>query len=485
MLERDQDKSIARFYLLANKLDGVIKNYKNNIYVISNPIIHLSRNHPEYLSAWSALIYQTKPQKKDIFNLLRSLLFSTATNIKIFFQEFALNRNENSTSLASLSQIEYMFISHFLGDKIQDLDFYYGDIVSNLAKKNRNVVRLLIPQVDSGDVLPSSSLFTNIFLNNRLSKKDLLKYALANIRAFFTLIYYGINNRFSLYEILTIIYGQMSNFSNVKIATNLNLILSQSKPGKVVMTFEGNAIERSIFHICYKNKVTSIGYQHAPIIKDQYSIFRELDDSLDPDIIWTTGSYVTNKFIDKIGTSKQIINLGSPKFDLYRHKNILDKNRNRVLLIPDGNEKSIIDFFNLGVMLISSVSGLKITIRAHPLFKSHLEKRFIELGNNVISNFNISTSSVSKDLEMAYWVIYQNSSICIQALFAHCEVIHLAHPLANIDPLYELEDLHFVVDDFIQIKNLLWCKPRDNSNIKILRENFAKSYFSEINLDLL
>ena len=73
--DKDQEANSRRFFILAKKLDTVLRKYKKNMYVINNPYIHLARNHPEYLNPWKPVMYRTKPTTTDIFQMLKNIIF--------------------------------------------------------------------------------------------------------------------------------------------------------------------------------------------------------------------------------------------------------------------------------------------------------------------------------------------------------------------------------------------------------------------------
>jgi hypothetical protein len=478
--DKDQEANSRRFFILAKKLDTVLRKYKKNVYVINNPYIHLARNHPEYLNHWKPVIYRTKPRATEIFQMLKNIFFGVFFLLKNVVKELAISKRTDEFFLTTNTHTDFLIISHFLGKKINEYDFYYGNLLIDLTKANKSVVRALIPHVNSVCELPESSLFESSLLNENLPNKIIFDYVFKNLQAIFGVGFYGIFRRFTLYEVLVLIYGQLINFSSIKISYNIELLLTTLKPDRVIMTFEGNAIERSIFLLCEKYNITSFGYQHAPIIKDQYSIFRSLGKGLDPDVILASGSYTYNKFLARFDNNVPIICLGSSKSKSSEKIISKGKNSSNVLLVPDGNRNSIDEFLKIASKLIDSQSSLNIVLRVHPLFydyalniisKSDLERKGI---------LNLSIKKLTLDLEWTYWVIYQNSSIAIEALLEGCEAVHFTHELANVDPLFDLTNFRSSVQDFDKLVDLLTHKPtRTVSDYKQIRE-FAENYFSSL-----
>jgi hypothetical protein len=280
--------------------------------------------------------------------------------------------------------------------------------------------------------------------------------------------------------VLVLLYGQLINFSSIKISYNIELLLTTLKPDRVIMTFEGNAIERSIFLLCEKYNITSFGYQHAPIIKDQYSIFRSLGKGLDPDVILASGPYTYIKFLLRLENRIPIICLGSSKSKSFENINPKDKNVSNLLLVPDGNMNSVDKFLEIADKLTDSQSCLNIVLRVHPLLYNYALNRISndDLERKVILNLSINVLSL--DLKWAYWVIYQNSSVAIEALMDGCEVVHINHGLANVDPLFELNSLNRSAKNFEELVDLLAEKEiRSISDYRHMKE-FAENYFSPL-----
>jgi hypothetical protein len=86
------------------------------------------------------------------------------------------------------------------------------------------------------------------------------------------------------------------------------------KPKNLVITFEGNALEKAVFLLSKKSKIRCFGYQHVPLIQSQHAILRSINNALDPDIILCSGPYSRDKFKTKLGKENKILILGSPKF---------------------------------------------------------------------------------------------------------------------------------------------------------------------------
>jgi hypothetical protein len=474
-----------KFYLLAQKLDKIVLKSSKDSFIINNQSLHLTRNHPEYLDFWKPVIYSEKITRSMLLKILLSLLYSIFVALIILIRELLAKNTLASIRYRLNSNLEFVIISHFLGgDNLSD-DLYYGELFCELGKRDIKFLKLTIPHASEKNKSKVSELSNSITLDSSLPKTFIIKYIFMNLIALLKILYFGFKANFNFYEILVIVLGQVNNFNNVKFAYNVERAIIDCKPNKLIMTFEGNALERSIFYACHKNGVESIGFQHAPIIPSQYSIFRRLEPQLEPDIILTSGEYTKKIFIDRLGASARCKVLGSSKnvhtkIDL---KEIVSRKILKILLVPDGNANSILKFLELGLFLGKRLPTYEICIRAHPLFISFLKNEMVQ--NHSESLLKYSNSLLDLELTNSKWVIYENSSVAIQAGFYGCNLVYYANPLANIDPLFDLFENKFIVNSQEEIYAIV----KNNSDFNILRvekvSRFSANYFSQLDVSVL
>lgn len=474
--DTDQNENSKRFFRLADKLEVLLRYFVNNIYIINNTNIHLPRNHPEYLHIWKPVIYKKSPKINDLIKITLFLFKSISINTVSLIPKFFQKNNKDLTSIID-KRIDYIFISHHLGNNNNDSDFYYGDLINDLVTADKNILRLLIPQTTWVTLKPEDASYLTILLNKNVSKFMLLKYIVNNSLATYKLLFYCRKNRFTYYEIICILIGQIENFNNYKLTVNVEALLPQANIKNLVMTFEGNAIERSIFYLCHRYKIKSFGYQHAPIIKDQNSIFRLLSSELNPDVILASGPYTFLNFKKKLGINSKVRLIGSPKFSEQKssYLDVLKKKNGQILLIPDGNMESIIKFCKLGHFLSNKNNELYLKIRAHPLFQESLNKQMTLI--NINENFSVSWNTLNQDLENSSWVIYENSSVAIQSVFYYCKLIYFENFLANVDPLFDLHHNKYTALNGDEIYNLIQNNNEYSDLEANLAYNFGQNYF--------
>jgi hypothetical protein len=266
---------------------------------------------------------------------------------------------------------------------------------------------------------------------------------------------------------------------------NLEFELSLWRPKNLIITYEGNAIERAVFLLSKKYGTRTFGYQHAPLIQSQYSILRRLNSELDPDVILCSGPYSKSKFVSKIGGDKPILTLGSPKFKKFINRGGIFEKEESILLVPDGNRQSIDNFVNLGLLLVSSSYTGKVIIRSHSLFYKYLESKTNIFVEDNSRGLFISQGDLNKDLKLSKWVVYENSSVAIQAMFEGCNIIYITNPLTNIDPLWEHTEYRSTAESSFEIKSIIDSFDPTKCASPQEIHNIGKLYFSELNLNIL
>ncbi len=437
------------------------------------------------MGCWKDVIFKDKVSRVDNWKRLIDLLY-------VFFQTTAyisfelirlkphrqLDKNRDYCS-------DFVLISHLVENKQNLNDFYFGNLQEDLTQSGKNVFRLLIPHSNSiKDFMPSNDQKT-LILREGLSKIKIIEFIFANLVSCTKLVFFLINNKFNFCESIIILTGQIKSFSLFRLTILIKSALVTLTPAKVIFTFEGNSIEKAVFYLCNQMGIESYGYQHAPIIESQYSIFRVLPKNLSPDTILCSGKYTKQKFQYFLGSRRPIRILGSPKFMNYQDINSSSIPKDKILLIPDGNLQSIHTLLELGIYLAHLDSSRKILIRSHPLFKEYLKMK-IRINEQISQlNIHLSEADISHDLIASKWLIYQNSSVCIQGLFTGCKLIHFVHPLSNIDPLWEFPDTNSVAKSFSDVSRLMASRRSISIEERVNHFSAGQLYFAQFNPSLL
>ena len=244
-----------RFYLLAEKLDKIVLRNNKDLLILNNQSLHLTRNHPDYLDFWKPVIYLEKITKSIVLKILISILFSTFVVLKVLIIELTKKRSSAFMNYRLNSSLEFIIISHFLGGDGARDDLYYGKLFRELSNRDINFLKLLIPHISEKDKTEIPDLSDLITLDSSLPKPVIFKYVFMNMIALLKVIYFSFVARLNFYEILVVVLGQINNFNNVKFAFNVERAIIEFKPSKLIMTFEGNALEKTIFYDCHKHGV--------------------------------------------------------------------------------------------------------------------------------------------------------------------------------------------------------------------------------------
>ena len=474
-----------KFEKLATKLDRILIEFHDNINIVCNANIHLSRNHPEYLGVWKVLIYKKNLSIIDYFGgfllLLKSFLFFILSVLREFVR---FNKNQPMSNPKG-SELDVMFISHQIQNLVTDDDFYFGGIIRDLAQSNKRVVRLLISHLNFSQSLIEPGSYTTLILNRTMSKLALINYLFVNMYSLWRLFVFCLRNEFKHYEIICVLIGQLSNFSLIKIINNIEIELKSWKPKNFIITFEGNAIERAMLLLSKKHNAKTFGYQHAPLIQNQHSILRLLKNDLDPDVILCSGPYSKSKFMTKLGGGKILLTLGSPKFRQFVDKENFSKRKESLLLVPDGNFECIDNFVSLGHYLLSSNYSGEVLIRSHPLFHKYLEDKIGKIVEDCPRDLLISSENLIESLQSSKWVIYQNSSVAIQAILEGCRIIYLRNPRMNVDPLWEHTEYRSMATSFSEVKAIVENFDTSKDLSPAALHEAGKLFFSELNLSII
>jgi len=474
-----------RFKSLAKKLETTLKYFSTDIYIMCNTNLQISRLHPEYLGIWKPFILQPTLTRIDKLKMMLNFIRVIAYYYVSIFIKFIDSEKTMINFDLFAKNLDYLFVSHLIKKDEDDYDFYFGDILSVLSATKKTVHRLLIPHEDISLNSCKSVSFKTTILSKKMTKVTLLKYVVLNTISVYNLFIYCTSKKFTIYETISIIIGQLSNMSIFCIAAQIRGALMALRPKKLVFTYEGNAIERLIFSLCSEFGVHSIGYQHAPIIKGQYAVYRTLGDGLDPDTILCSGPHYASQFIKKLPNKTSIKIIGSPKYFEFGQDFFINKQDKHILLTPDGNKGSILKFIDLGLELNDSKKFDKITIRSHPLYQKYLSNELKKCAQEIETKINISTNPLDYDLKKCSWVIYQNSSTCIQALLAGCQVIYYSYNPVNVDPLWELTSSNKTAHTLSEVLQITERYPRASLESAIKLHTKGELLFSKLNYDIL
>jgi hypothetical protein len=169
-----------RFYKLAQKLDKIILKNSSNSLILNNQLLHLTRNHPEYLDSWKPIIYSTSVSKIEYLRIVLRILRNFLYSVKLMYLELFSNKKSSVENSQFNNGVELLIVSHLVQEISDDRDLYYGDLMAKLKELKIKFARLLIPQSLDQYELSQYSLLDSILLNSSLPNSVILKYVYLN-----------------------------------------------------------------------------------------------------------------------------------------------------------------------------------------------------------------------------------------------------------------------------------------------------------------
>ena len=453
--------------LNSNKIPKIIKSLK---------IFYIIKIHPEYIE-------EKKYSFKEIFKKTLNRFFYVLRNAldKIIYKE------QNK-----LSKCKILVLSHLLNKKQlkSPKDFYFGNFKQVLKRKKISYQFILINHTKT-----SSSKLNKI--NNNNNKKWIIENIL-NLRLEIYLIFIQFKYLFwiiknkrifdpkiSLKDIIISLFHNETKFAlrcNLMIRKYLQIV----KPKYLISTFEGFPWERQIFKTTkeFDKKIKIIGYQQVFLNENYKSIFYRLSKDFDPDVIWTLDNFSKKLFLNsdlKYKEIKVVGNLKSKK-KVKINKNF-KKNKNNILVIPEGIESECIKLFSYTLSLAIKYKKLNFCWRVHPVIKIENIFKKMKINKHQLP-FNISISkekNLEKDFCKCKFVVYRGSSTAIDALnFGLVPIYFKIQNEPNIDILRSYKkklnyvkntkDFYHIIKSLNNVKISHKKKFREDANIIRFKE---------------
>lgn len=223
-----------------------------------------------------------------------------------------------------------------------------------------------------------------------------------------------------LYLIFSNIFS-VSTLDNLRIYYQFKKILEQTKPKKIIVTFEGHPFERNIF-LAASNidlQIEKIGFHHSIPFENQFSYTLKLKNGSDPDTIMSSGKSSYKKF-SKIKICNTNILVGSNR--ILKNLKITKKNQfNKIincLVIPEGIESETELLLNFCKEYLLKFNNINFVIRLHPILKSKINKYknyFAKdtIGLNVLFSMN---NNQSQDIKKCKIALYRGTSLIFDAV---------------------------------------------------------------------
>lgn len=350
-------------------------------------------------------------------------------------------------------KVDVLFISHYVSATQtvpENTDFYYGDLSRELESRGITPFTLLlnhtsvqdtsVHSVGRGDlmsrlVLPLSLSFheeVDMVRRAKLAASVLLNDAAAARTAF--------EGAVATEAARHAISG--ATITSLRLHYVVKRLCAQLSPRAVVVTWEGHAWERLVFHAArtLDPNVRCIGYQHTVLFPRSHALRRSLGADYDPDVILTMGDVNRDVLRQADGLRGiPIITYGS-----HRHaaapKPRADDASTRCLVIPEGLELECLTLFEFAVRAAASLPNTAFVLRAHPVLPFQQLARRHRHFRDLPSNVHVSDEAdIAADFARCDWALYRGSSAAVHAVLAGVRPVYVQREgELSIDPLFAM-----------------------------------------------
>jgi hypothetical protein len=447
--------------------------------------LHVLRWHPEYLISYNYLFNKSKIINifvTRLFYLLRYLLVLLKNLVRSIF-----NKNYFYQSQEIPKKVDILFVSHLLkkNQSNQMNDFYFGLLSDSLKSIGYTSAIVLIDHTAGFQNHTISSWGkTNsprLILSKVLPFFEEIKLYLTQFKEFIRLKKYQDN--FFGFQRKIIIEASFQSLSpntssTLRIATQIQKLLTKLEVKTIVTTFEGQAWERLVFSFARANNsnIKCIGYLNATVFEFQHSIRRSLLQTYDPDVILTPGTISKEDLEGVYGQNTLIEVLGSNHFqknDLIQARKLKVKT---CLVAPEGVFSECNVMFEYSFECAFQNPDINFIWRLHPRlnFNDFLKRnsKFKKLPPNI----TLSSNSLEDDIYSSTHIIYRGSTVVIASISLGLIPIYLQiKDELSIDPLYNCQHGRLIVKKASDLIKAMQVNHND-STIKYLLD-YGRSFF--------
>ncbi|MDA0328574.1 MAG: hypothetical protein O2958_06160 [Gemmatimonadetes bacterium] len=428
--------------------DLLLRGSGPSVEAVAIPWLHVLNEHPSNLARYEDLLLPRAPMPQYLRRAIR-----------IGKRQLKAQWDAPMLLPEAPSGVDVVFFSHLLNVDMLDRedDFYFGDLQAALEARGLTSVMVLFNQtgVAGGDLAGrvARSLPSGRFL---LPSADRLGQDLRTLRGLRPTA--GVLNgvaRKAPDRLLRRVAKQaayhaldVGTLSNLSLHRRVGELVALLRPKAVVVTYEGHAWERMVFHAARQAfpEVNCVGYQHTILFPRQHSALRRLGKGFDPDIILTVGELNRARLLSRL-----------PEVDVqvygsHRASMTSDPPRasrpTRCLVIPDGILSECEVLFDFAIACSLALPDIEFVLRTHPVMPfssvARARRRFQRLPSNVTLSRG---GAIRDDATKCRWVLYRGSSAVVASTMGGARPIYLSlgEGELDIDPLGELREWRRVV----------------------------------------
>lgn len=483
-----------QYYRLCTTCDQLL-NENVSVARMAIPMLHVVREHPVFLEKYEHF-FSTTSEDLHKYKVANGNVSSKVSRLISYTKKLILSNNWWFYSEKSgIVKPRVFFVSHFLNEVHagNENDFYFGSIPTDLYKNDIETLLVLINHspIQGGDLAKSwkKAAVNRLVLSNSLG---LFAELYLHVRCFFESLKLKKQAKKAGDDLLQKVAFSAARevrsgqtLQNLRIGRQIRKLVKTHRPDMIFTTFEGHAWERVVFAEArrYVPTIRCCGYQHAAIFKLQYAIKRSLGGKYDPDCIFTAGQTGADQIAGSSYKNVNVDVLGTSKLQSYEYEQIISRQKQICLVIPEGLESECLLLFAFSIQCADVNPDITFVWRVHPIISIEYLKEKFEMFKDLPANIILSNQPLESDLRRSTWALYRGTTTVIQAVLANVYPIYYKTTGFLIDPLYMLGDESFYVTNIDEFKKLVKDKNVYEDMGKVKR--VASLFFSPVNITVL
>lgn len=438
----------AAFNQLLAWCDELLAEFAGDDKIISIPWLHVLNGHPNTLARYR-YAFADRGAFGEISFFVRSSIYHAA---KIFSSIFEKRP-------AATGKIDIAFISHYVADRKERDDFYFGLLPEHAAEKGYRCLIILLDHTPGAKPGPAK---------RGLLKQEPPRYLLPKTLPFleeWRLVKTAMRSAKKLKraaaketdEKKRSFYLEAArqafapeSITALRIGKCLENLFHELQPGRVLLTWEGRSWERMAVAAAKKSatRVMSFGYQHTVLLESSHAARHRLGKSYDPDVLLTTGR-TTQKILHDAFPGLSVKVFGSHRYKAPEIADGAAKRPHTCLVTPEGIESESVLLFRFAIAAARENTDIAFIFRTHPVLPyATLCEKYDDL-DRMPANCTVSDErSIETDFARSGLLLYRGSSVSMYAVLNGLKPVYLAvEDEMPIDPLYFLGNWREVVSD--------------------------------------
>jgi hypothetical protein len=467
--------------------DKVLLDVRSTKVTIAISWLHISRWHPHFLKNHNSLFGEYIQLRVAVVHVLQSIRYVATSLFYIIKSVWKKKYWHCSHSLPK--KLDVIFFSHLMNKNEVglDRDSYYGNLTDSLLCEGITSIIVKIDHTKNGcdqTAMNWSGVNTpRLILSKVLPFCDELRILFLQYVECIRLIKYSFDYSGLYRRVLseTSIFALSPNTADtLRIARQVEVLLTKVQPKCVVLTYEGFAWERLVFSSIREldSGIKCIGYQHAAIFKSQHSLLRRMPSIYNPDIVLTSGKVTERQLKSVFDNSKTIVEcLGSRQASLSSMRVNHNKYKKTCLVVPEPFKSETEILFDFSISCAEKYPDIVFIWRLHPItnFDNLIKNspHFSKLTDNII----FSEETLEFDTLRSSFVMYRGSTAVIKAISNGVIPLYIQQRNElSIDPIHNYKKTKSVIINEIELKHAM----DDEYNEVSLRELslYGRKYYT-------